>query len=213
MVEPGAMFLVRNGIIVAALKSGITLMRARPEALPRFSTATRTRAARRFLSCRLPRRPACSPPTHVINLHLSTQPFPNRVHHRPAKFVKHHPGSLVTGKTELTLEQQCGHSTLVRRHQICRPEPVAQRGLRPVKNGPGGQRDLVTALDALLASLLHQLIGSAMTASRTDEAIRPPTSRQILLAGLFRGEVQLKLAERLRERRSRHHSTLPVGVC
>src|SRR6516162_3025387 len=149
----------------------------------------------------------------VINLHLSTQPFPNRVHHRPAKFVKHHPGSLVTGKTELTLEQQCGHSTLVRRHQICRPEPVAQRGLRPVKNGPGGQRDLVTALDALLASLLHQLIGSAMTASRTDEAIRPPTSRQILLAGLFRGEVQLKLAERLRERRSRHHSTLPVGVC
>jgi len=42
----------------------------------------------------------------VINLHLSTQRFPNRVHHRPAKFVKHHPGSLVTGKTELTLEQQ-----------------------------------------------------------------------------------------------------------
>src|SRR6516225_3045068 len=79
------------------------------------------------------------------------------------------------GKTELTLEQQCGHSTLVRRHQICRPEPVAQRGLRPVNNGPGGQRDLVTALDALLASLLHQLIGSAMPASRTDVAIRPPT--------------------------------------
>jgi hypothetical protein len=34
-----------------------------------------------------------------------------------------------------------------------------------VKNGPGGQRDLVTALDALLASLLHQLIGSAMPAN------------------------------------------------
>src|SRR5215469_18792795 len=62
MVEPGAMFLVRNGIIVAALKSGITLIRTRPEAWPRFSTATRTRAARRSLSCRLPRSPACSPP-------------------------------------------------------------------------------------------------------------------------------------------------------
>src|SRR5437762_8651283 len=96
---------------------------------------------------------------------------------------------------------------------IRRPEPVGQRGLRPVKNGPGGQRDLVTALDALLASLLHQLIGSPMPASRTDEAIRPPTSRQILLASLFRGEVRLKLAERLRERRSRYRTTLPVGVC
>jgi len=189
-------------------------MRARPEALPRFSTATRTRAARRFLSCRLPRETGLFPANPcVINLHLSTQRFPNRVHHRPAKFVKHHPGSLVTGKTELTLEQQCGYSTLIRRHQIRRPEPVGQRGLRPVKNGPGGQRDLVTALDALLASLLHQLIGSPLPASRTDEAIRPPTSRQILLASLFRGEVRLKLAERLRERRSRHRSTLPVGVC
>src|SRR5216683_2865546 len=208
------MFSVRNGIIVAALKSGITLMRARPEALPRFSTATRTRAARRFLSCRLPRRPACSPPTHVSS--TSTSPRNgSRVAFTiaPAKFVKHHPGSLVTGKAELTLKQQCGHSTLVRRHQIRRPEPVGQRGLRPVKNGPGGQRDLVTALDALLASLLHQLIGSPMPASRTDEAIRPPTSRQVLLAGFFRGEVRLKLTERLGERRSRHHSTLPVGVC
>src|SRR5438094_3964843 len=122
--------------------------------------------------------------------------------------VKHHPGSLVTGKTELTLEQQCGYSTLIRRHQIRRPEPVAQRGLRPVKNGPGGQRDLVTAFDALLGSLLHQLIGSPMPASRTDEAVRPPTSRQVLLARLFRGEVRLKLAERLRERRSRYRTAL-----
>lgn len=31
-------------------------------AFPRFSTAARTRATRRALSCRLPRRPACSPP-------------------------------------------------------------------------------------------------------------------------------------------------------
>src|SRR5271166_2935261 len=62
MVEPGETFWVRKGRIVLALKSGITLMRTRPELLPRFSTATRTRAARRPLSCRLPRRPACSPP-------------------------------------------------------------------------------------------------------------------------------------------------------
>ena len=36
--------------MVLALKSGITFIRTRPEPLPRFSTATRTSAARRPLS-------------------------------------------------------------------------------------------------------------------------------------------------------------------
>src|SRR5271157_2561528 len=60
MVEPGETFWVRKGRIVLALKSGITLMRTRPELLPRFSTATRTRAARRPPTCHqlLPRRTA-----------------------------------------------------------------------------------------------------------------------------------------------------------
>src|SRR5882724_3033942 len=49
MVEPGETFWVRKEMIVLALKSGITFMRTRPELLPRFSTATRTRAARRPL--------------------------------------------------------------------------------------------------------------------------------------------------------------------
>src|SRR3981081_1786697 len=101
MVEPRATFQVSRGTIVLVLKSGITFMRARPEARPRFSTATRTRAARRFLSCRLPRSPACSPPI-VINLYLAVQGLPSGVHHRPAEFVKHHPRGLVAGKTELT---------------------------------------------------------------------------------------------------------------
>jgi hypothetical protein len=165
MVEPEATFRVRTGIIVAALKSGITLMRARPEAFPRFSTATKTRAARRFLSCRLPRRPACSPPTHVSS--TSTSPRNGSrvaLNHSPAQFVKHHPGGLVTGKTELTLEQQCGHSSLVRSHQIRRPEPVGQRSLSPMKNGPGRQRNLVPALDALMTSLVHQFIGPPVSA-------------------------------------------------
>jgi len=40
----------------------------------------------------------------VINLYLTVQRFPSRIHHRPTKFVKHHPGGLVTRKTELTLQ-------------------------------------------------------------------------------------------------------------
>ncbi len=149
----------------------------------------------------------------VINLYLTVQRLPSHTHHRPAQFVKHHPGGLVSGKTELTLQQQRGHSTLIRSHQIRRPEPVGQRSLRPMKNGPGRQRNLVAALDALMASLVHQFVGPPVPAARTDETIWPPTSSQILLAGLVCREVGLKLAQRLRERRSRHPSTLPVGAC
>src|ERR1017187_7020482 len=77
-----------------------------------------TRAARRFLSCRLPPQAgllAGNP--RVINLYLAVQGLPNGIHHRPAEFVKHHPRGLVAGKTELTLHQQSGHATLVSGHQ------------------------------------------------------------------------------------------------
>ena len=54
------------------LKSGMTAMRARPVARPRFSTATKTRAALRPCSCRLPRKPAWVPPIQVSS--TSTSP-------------------------------------------------------------------------------------------------------------------------------------------
>src|SRR4029434_4474593 len=47
--------------------------RSRPEALPRFSTATNTRAARRPLSSRLPRKPAWVPPIQLSS--ISTSPW------------------------------------------------------------------------------------------------------------------------------------------
>ena len=147
----------------------------------------------------------------VINLYLAVQGLPNGIHHRPAEFVKHHPRGLVAGKTELTLQQQSGHATLVSGHQIRRPKPVGQWNLRPVKDRPGCQRNLVPALGALVAPLVHQFIRSFVPASRTSEAIRPTARRQILLASLLRGEVGLKLPKRLGERRSGHSYTLPIG--
>ena len=60
-----------------------------------------------------------------------------------------------------------GHATLVSGHQIRRPKPVGQRNLGPVKNSPGCQRNLVPAFGALMASLVHQFIGSSVPASRT----------------------------------------------
>ena len=189
-------------------------MRTRPEALPRFSTATRIRAARRPLSCRLPRRPACSPPTHVSS--TSTSPCNGSraaFHHRSAEFVKHHPGSLITGQAELPLQEQGGHTALIGGHQIGGPKPMRQGNFSPVKNSPGGQRDLVSTGSTLPPSLVHQFIGSSMSASRTDEAIGPATGRQVLLASLVCGEVGLKLVYCLRKRRSGHLFTLPIGAC
>ena len=177
-------------MMVLALKSGITLIRTRPEALAtllhcdqdegRSSALELSASSQTSLLAANPR---------VINLYLAVQRLPSRIHHGPAEFVKHHPGSFVTGQTKLTLYQQGGHPAFVGGHQIGGPEPMGQRDLGPVKNRPGGQRDLVPAAGALPPSLVHQFVGSPMSASRADEAIGPATGRQVLLAGLFSGEV------------------------
>ena len=70
---------------------------------------------------------------------------------------------------------------------------MGQGDLSPVKNSSGGQRDLVPAASTLPPSLLHQFVGSLMSAPRADETIGPATGRQVLLAGLFTGEVGLNL--------------------
>jgi len=135
-----------------------------------------------------------APNSRLINFDLAVKRLPRCIHHGPAEFVKHHPGSLVTGQTELTLHKQGGPTTLVGGHQIRRPKPMRQGNLSPVKNSPRSQRDLVPAASALPASLVCQFVGSPMTASRADEAIGPSTGRQVLLASLLTGEVGLKLA-------------------
>src|SRR5207253_1144527 len=96
----------------------------------------------------------------VINLYLAAQGFPSRIHHRSAEFVKHHPRGLVTRQTKLALQKQGRYATLVRGHQIRRPEPMGQRNLRAVKNGPRCQRNLVPTLGALVALLVHQFVAS-----------------------------------------------------
>ena len=63
-----------------------------------------------------------------------------------------------------------------------------------MKHSSGGQRDLVPAGSTLSPPLVHQFVGSPLSASRADEAIGPATGRQVLLAGLFTDEVGLKLA-------------------
>jgi hypothetical protein len=148
-----------------------------------------------------------------INLYLAVQWFPSHIHHRPAELVKQHPGGLVTGQAELPLEQQGRNSALVRGHQIGRPEPLGQPDLRPMKNCPGCQRDLVTAARTLPPPLIHQVISSPISAARTDETLGPAAGRQVPFAGFLGSEIALELPQGLGKWRPGHLSTLPIGVC
>jgi len=54
-----------------------------------------------------------------------------------------------------------------------------------MKNSPRRQRNLVPAFGALISSLVYHFICVLVPASRTDEDIRPPTSRPVMLTGLL----------------------------
>ncbi len=131
----------------------------------------------------------------VVDLDLAVKRLASRVHHRSPELVKHHPSGFVTLKTKLALEKQRRDTPLVGGHQVGCPEPEGQRGLRIVKDGPRGQRDLVTAGSALPASSSDQRIAATMRASGTQVALGPAACGQVLLTGLLAGELKLKLAE------------------
>jgi hypothetical protein len=82
-----------------------------------------------------------------------------------------------------------------------------------VKNRAGGERDLMTAADALPPSLIHQFIRSPMSASGADETVGPAASCEVLFAGFLCGEVGLKLPQCFGKRRPGHPATLLIGAC
>ncbi len=114
---------------MVALKSGMTRHADAPRGLPRFSTATRTRAARRPLSCRLPREAGLRPADPgVVDLDLTVERFARHIDHRSAELVKHHPGRFVAAQPQLALEQERRNTPLVGRHQVGGPEPQRSAG-------------------------------------------------------------------------------------
>jgi hypothetical protein len=126
--------------------------------------------------------------------------------------VKHHPRGFVALKTKLAPKKQRRDTPLVGRHQVGRPEPNRQRGLRIVEDCPRCQRDLVTAGGALPASPSHQRVAATVRASGALVALGPPARGQVPLAGLFAGELKLKLAKSSGKRRTSHFPTLPLVV-
>src|SRR6266849_6416122 len=133
---------------------------------------------------------------------------------RPAKLLRPsvYPSGFVTLKTKLVLEKQRRDPSLVGRHQVGRPEPQGPRGLRIVKDGPRCQGHLVTTGGALPASSSHQRVTAIVRASGALVALGPAARGQVLLAGLFAGELKLKLAKSPGKRWTRHSATLLLAV-
>ena len=148
----------------------------------------------------------------VVDLDFPEQGLARRIDHRSAQLMEHHPRGFIAAQPELTLEQERRDAALVGRHQIRRPEPLRQRGLRVVENRSSGQRDLMPARGALPASI-RQRVRPRMSAARTREALGPATRRQVLLASLVGREFSLKLAQILRKGRAWHAFTLQVVAC
>src|SRR5881628_2950005 len=82
-VEPGATFCLRKASRVEALKSGMTDIRARPVARPRFSTATRLERVLlsdpSVVGSRASRVLTTNP--RIINLHFALQWLAGQVEH------------------------------------------------------------------------------------------------------------------------------------
>jgi hypothetical protein len=131
----------------------------------------------------------------VVNFDFVAKRFASQVDHGSPKLMEHHPGGFVTSNAKLALEQQCRDTPFIGGHQVGCPEPQGQRRLRIMKDGPRGQRDLMTTGGAFPAFSSHQRVAVTVCAARTDEPLRPATLSQVFLAGLFGGVFNLKLAE------------------
>ena len=143
-----------KAVSVAALKSGITAIRTRPDVVPRFSTADqhqRRSTALQLAAASQPRLRTADP--RVIDFHVAVQRLAGRVDHRAPQLVQQHPRRFVPSQAQLPLEQERRHAALVGHRQIGRPEPHRQRRLRVVENRAGRQRDLVSARRALPSSM------------------------------------------------------------
>ena len=143
----------------------------------------------------------------VIDFNFPVEGLARHIDHRSAQLVEHHPRGFIAAQAELALEQERGDAALVRRHQVCGPKPLRQRRLRVVQNRSGGQGHLMATRRALPPSI-RQPVRTGMSAARARETLRPAARRQVLLAGLVRPELTLKLAQILREGRARHARTL-----
>ena len=136
----------------------------------------------------------------LVDLGETGQRRAARRDHGPAKFGAQEPRRLVGAEAELVAELQGRNAVGMGGHETGRPEPGRQRQLRPVHNGPRGDRGLLAAGGTLEGEGLSAMRPSLlMGAGRTAEARRPTRGEQPSRAGGFIRVASLKVAERSRE--------------
>ena len=149
----------------------------------------------------------------VVDFHRPMQRLARHIDRGAAQLVEQHPRWFVPAEPQLPLEQNRRNPPLVGRHQIGCPEPHRQRDLRVVQHRPGRQGHLVPAFDTSPAPVFQHRVGAPVVTAWTAEPVGPPTHRQILVAGLFGGELALKLAQVCGKGRTRHARTLHLVAC
>ncbi len=115
----------------------------------------------------------------LIGLDGTFEQLPSAVSQRGAELVEHRPSGLVAAKAEIALKLQRGDSLFVPRNEEDGQEPLLQRSLRRMKNGPGGYGGLIAARRALAQPSARDVRGVCALAARTDESVRPTHLLQV----------------------------------
>jgi hypothetical protein len=123
-------------------------------------------------------------------LDIFDQSRPNLVAHEPSGFVGTEP--------HVTHDLQSAHALFAGEHEMGDAEPIAERLIRVLEDGPGDMREPVAVRGALFALPMplarFQVIDLRIAAPGAMHAIGPPTGNQIGLASIFIREGRIELS-------------------
>ena len=111
--------------------------------------------------------------------------------HGRSDFVRHEPNCLVRADSQESLSLHHRDTMFIAAHEKNEPKPDFQRHMGLMKDGPCSQRDLDTAIFALIKSARLVQACSFGVATRTFETLRPTLLFQMLAAGQFSWESTL----------------------
>ena len=133
----------------------------------------------------------------LVDLDLATKGFAAGGDQRRAELVQELERSLVSRDTELFLELQRRDAGSQGGDQVSRMKPERERELASMHARAGRQADLMP-VPALGDAPSGKRVAGAGPAPRTDEALRPADTVEVIRALLFRREKTLEFKERPR---------------
>lgn len=116
--------------------------------------------------------------------------FGRRFNQSGADFVAHTPSGLVAAKAHKSHDLEGAHSLFAGEHQMGDLEPIPERLIRVLKNGPGDAGEPIALRSTGPALPMEGFVAGGVVkvrvaAARTNDALVPSTGHQIGLAGRF----------------------------